>query len=81
MVKLHCILHKYSNYKIIACEKYINGNFNLIKKIKQNSINNILIHNGNVHEILDKNEKYYFFDKVFIFSLILGQKINTIRED
>ena len=59
--------NKYSNYKIIACEKYINGNFNLVKKIKQDDINNILIHNGNVHEILDKSEKFNFFDKVFIF--------------
>ncbi len=48
---------KYYNYKIIACDKYIDGNLNLLKNIQLQKINNIYIHNGNVHEILDFNIK------------------------
>ncbi len=43
----------YSEYTIVSCEKYINGNLNLLKMIDLNKINNIKLHNGNVYEILD----------------------------
>ena len=58
---------QYKKHKIIACEKYVNGNLNLIKNIEKKNLKNIYIHNGNVHEILDKNKKRKYFDYVFIF--------------
>ena len=58
---------KYKNNKIIACEKYVNGNLNLIINIEKKQLQNIYIHDGNVHEILDKNKKGKYFDLVFIF--------------
>ncbi len=58
---------KYSNFKIIACEKYIDGNLKLIKEIKTKKLNNIYIHNGNVNEILDESFIEKKFHKVWIF--------------
>ena len=57
----------YENYKIITCEKYINGNLNLFKSIISNKIKNIYVHNCNVHEILDSQEKKLYFSKIWIF--------------
>ncbi len=64
-----CILlaKKNYNHNIIACEKYINGNINLIRSIKKNNIDNIHIYNGNVNEFLDKNIQDSYFDIVSIF--------------
>tara|TARA_A100001011_G_scaffold38265_1_gene36170 strand:- start:5770 stop:6450 length:681 start_codon:yes stop_codon:yes gene_type:complete len=58
---------KYKKYKIISCDKYINGNLNLIKNIKHNNLNNINIHNGNVYDILDKNKNMEYLSSVSIF--------------
>ncbi len=58
---------QYSNYKIITCDKYIDGNLNLLKTIKKEKINNIQIHNGSIHEILDNNQKNNYFELVSIF--------------
>ena len=58
------------NYKdkvILSCEKYIDGNLNLIKQIQNENIKNIRIHPGNVYEILDKLGNKNIFDKVWIF--------------
>ena len=45
---------------IIACEKYIDGNIFLLKKIENNKIKNILLHNGNVYDVLESINKKYF---------------------
>ncbi len=58
---------KFKEHKIIACEKYINGNINLMKNIEREQIKNIYIHDSNVHKILDKHEKRKYFDIIFIF--------------
>ena len=55
----------YPNSKIIACDKYIDGHLNLIKKFN-NKINNIFIHNGNVYDILDNLKKGKYFDSIWI---------------
>ena len=61
------LAQKNKNKKIIACEKYIDGNLNLIKNIKKNKINNIYLHTGNVYEILDQFEKKITFESIWIF--------------
>ena len=58
---------KYPRHTIVACEKYINGNLNLIKQIEINNITNIKIYPGNVHDILDSNDKKQFLDSTWIF--------------
>ena len=45
---------------VISCEKYIDGNINLLKNIEKNNINNILLHNGNVYNVLEITNKKYF---------------------
>ncbi len=67
---------------IISCEKYIDGNLNLVNKIESNSISNISLFNGNVHEILDANPKLNVFKTVWIFFPDpWPKKKNTIKED
>ena len=51
---------------IISCEKYIDGNIILLKNIKNNNIKNILLHNGNVFNVLEITNKKYFI-LVWIF--------------
>ena len=51
---------KYSKQLIIACEKYIDGNIILLKNIEKNKIKNILLHNGNVYDVLESINKKYF---------------------
>ena len=51
---------------IIACEKYIDGNITLLKNIEKNNINNILLHNGNVNNVLEIANKKHF-NLVWIF--------------
>ena len=41
------------DYKIIAFEKYIDGNLNLLKEIQNQKIKNIYIYPGNVLEFLE----------------------------
>ena len=45
---------------IICCEKYIDGNIILLKNIENNKIKNILLHNGNVYDVLESINKKYF---------------------
>ena len=45
---------------IISCEKYIDGNIFLLKNIENNKIKNILLHNGNVYDVLESINKKYF---------------------
>jgi len=52
---------------ILSCEKYVDGNLNLIKKIQQENIINIKLHPGNVYEILDKLGSKEIFEKIWIF--------------
>ena len=54
---------KFDQYKIFSCEKYIDGNINLIRNIKLNKINNISIYNISAYEFLDRleNNKYFNF--------------------
>ena len=58
---------KYYSLNILSCEKYIDGNLNLLRKINIEKISNINIFSGNVHEILDTNSKYHYFNLVWIF--------------
>ncbi len=58
---------KHHNYKIFACEKYVDGNLNLIKNIKKENLENISIHHGNVHEVLDSINTDKYFNSVCIF--------------
>ncbi len=51
---------------VISCEKYIDGNIFLLKNIQKNHINNILLHNGNVYNIIEITNKK-FFNLVWIF--------------
>ena len=51
---------------IISCEKYIDGNIILLKNIEKNKIKNILLHNGNVYDVLESIHREYF-DLVWIF--------------
>ncbi len=51
---------------VISCEKYIDGNIILLKNIQKNNINNILLHNGNVYNIIEITNKKYF-NLVWIF--------------
>jgi len=44
----------YKNQKIIACDNYIDGINNIIKLSKINSLENIYIYYGNVHQLLDE---------------------------
>jgi len=58
---------KNKDKNIISCEKYIDGNLNLIKKIELENITNIKIHPGNVYEILNKLGNKKCFDSIWIF--------------
>ena len=51
---------------IISCEKYIDGNIILLKNIEKNEIKNILLHNGNVYDVLDFAHRECF-ELVWIF--------------
>ena len=57
---------QYSEKVIISCEKYIDGNITLLKNIKQNKINNIQLHNGNVYDVLESTNKKCF-ELIWIF--------------
>ena len=57
----------YKKDTIIACDKYINGNFNLVNQIQKKNITNIRLHSGNVIDILENNKKKKFFSLVSIF--------------
>ena len=58
---------KYNNSKIISCEKFIDGNINLIKKIQDHKLKNIYIYDGNANKILDEIEKKEYFEIISIF--------------
>ena len=58
---------QYPRYTVISCEKYIDGNLNLLKKINTEKITNIRIHPGNVHNLLDNNNNKNYFELVWIF--------------
>ncbi len=51
---------------IISCEKYIDGNIILLKNIENKEIKNILLHNGNVYDVLESTDRECF-DLVWIF--------------
>ena len=51
---------QFPNKVVISCEKYIDGNISLLKNIEKNNLNNILLHNGNVSNILEITNKKYF---------------------
>ena len=54
------LANKFIDKVIISCEKYIDGNIVLLKKIKKNNINNIQLNNGNVYNVLEIANKKYF---------------------
>jgi len=56
----------YPDSKIIACDIFLDGNYNLSSKIIERNLNNILIYNGNVNEFLDSNKITNIFDSVWI---------------
>ena len=58
---------KFPKKNIISCDKYIDGNFNLLKNIQKEKISNISIYPGNVYEILENNSTGEYFDLIWIF--------------
>lgn len=52
--------------KIIVCEKFIDGNINLVNKILKNNIKNISIYDGNVNKFLDDLISEEFFSEIWI---------------
>ena len=58
---------KYKKDIVISCEKYIDGNLNLIKNISYNQIQNIKLYPGNVYDILDNIDIKEYFKLVWIF--------------
>ena len=58
---------KYPEKIVIACDKYINGNYNLLKTIQDKKIKNIFIYDGNVHDIFDTYGGKIYFELVWIF--------------
>ncbi len=58
---------KYLKSKIYTCDKYINGNFNLLKKIEEENLQNIRVHDGNVYEVLDQININKYFNSIYIF--------------
>ena len=60
------LANKFLDKVIISCEKYIDGNIILLKNIEKNKIKNILLHNGNVYDVLE-NIHRECFDLVWIF--------------
>jgi len=60
------LANQFPNKVVISCEKYIDGNIILLKNIQKNNINNILLHNGNVYDVLETTNKKYF-NLVWIF--------------
>jgi len=57
----------YLSKKIITCDKYINGNIKLLKKINDERIENINIYHGHVYDILDTNLENQYLSLVWIF--------------
>ncbi len=51
---------------VISCEKYIDGNISLLKNIQKYNINNIILHNGNVYNVIEIANKKHF-NLVWIF--------------
>jgi len=52
--------------KIIVCEKFIDGNINLVNKMKKNNIQNIGIYDGNVNQFLDSYVPVKIFNEIWI---------------
>ena len=57
----------FPNHIIVSCEKFIDGNLNLLKNINNHEIKNIRLYAGNVNEFLSINKKNEFFSSVWIF--------------
>tara|TARA_Y100000768_G_C23932357_1_gene660779 strand:+ start:762 stop:1421 length:660 start_codon:yes stop_codon:yes gene_type:complete len=58
---------RYKKYTIISCEKYINGNLNLMRKALSDNIKNINLFPADVNKLLDINHKNEYFNIVSIF--------------
>ena len=65
---------------IISCEKYIDGNIILLKNIENNKIKNILLHNGNVYDVLESINKKYL-KLIWIFFPDPWPKIDMLNVD
>jgi len=52
--------------KIITCELFEDGNYNLCHQIQKNRIKNISLFQGNVIEFFDKTEPLLIFDEIWI---------------
>ena len=68
---------QYPEHKIIACEKYIDGNINLIKNIRTQKIKNIVIYP------LYRFSKYYTVYKnscliIYLLKYLLTECVNII---
>ena len=51
---------------VIACDNFFDGNLKLAKTAQEEDLNNLHIHNGNVHEFLDKLDKNLYFNSIWI---------------
>ena len=57
---------KDSEKQVIACEKFIDGINKIAEKSFSNSLNNISIFHGNVHQLLDENCPYNSISEIWI---------------
>ncbi len=60
------LAENYINSTIIACENFFDGNYKLINETEKKQLNNIYIHNGNVHQFLDKLTEGKYFSLIWI---------------
>ena len=60
------LAEKFKDAEIISCDKYYDGNTNLLNYIEKKQWNNVYIHNGNVNELLDRYEIKNYFNAVWI---------------
>ena len=51
---------------VTCCEKFVDGNLKLLRKISNLKIKNVFIFPGNVNEFLDKNNVSDYFDLIWI---------------
>ena len=51
------------NHEVISCDKYINGNLNLLKNLEKDKITNCFLFSGNVIKLLDISDQKEYFDK------------------
>ena len=60
------LANQFKDSIVIACDNFFDGNLKLAKTAQEEDLNNLHIHNGNVHEFLDKLDHNLYFNSVWI---------------